>query len=427
MEYIELETPLVQNAVLSVTQLSSALKRTIESNFGSVRLRGEISSFKSHSSGHAYFSLKDDTSVIDAICWRGTLSHLSLRPADGLEVICLGRVTTYGARSKYQIIIESMELAGVGALLKLLQERKEKLTKEGLFDLGRKKPLPFMPKKIGIITSPTGAVIQDILHRLKERFPCHVMLWPVAVQGATAAQEVTQAIIGFNSLPDEEKPDLLIVARGGGSLEDLWCFNEENVVRAAAASHIPLISAVGHETDTTLIDFASDRRAPTPTAAAEMATPVRLDLLEISAKTQHRLYTAMLNHTRHLFTSLQSLARGLISPKQSLQMKAQILDERQERLSTALNKKLQQRTQDLSFMSHRLHQVRHQAIVRINQNYNRWSQLLESYSYAKTLSRGFALAKDTEGRIITSSQQMKTKESALLQFVDGTVAVKPLT
>lgn len=426
MEYLELETSVIQNAVLSVTQLSLALKKTIESNFGSVRLKGEISSFKAHSSGHSYFSLKDDTSVIDAICWRGTLSHLSIQPADGLEVICHGRVTTYGARSKYQIIIESMELAGVGALLKLLQERKEKLTKEGLFDPSRKKPLPFMPKKIGIITSPTGAVIQDILHRLKERFPCHVVLWPVAVQGTTAAQEITQAIIGFNNFPDKEKPDLLIVARGGGSLEDLWCFNEEEVVRAAAGSQIPLISAVGHETDTTLIDFAADRRAPTPTAAAEIATPVRLDLLEMTVQTQHRLYTAMLNHTRHLYTSLQSLGRGLVSPKQTLQMKAQILDERQERLLTALQKKIQKHSQDVNFLMHRLHQVRTQSILRATQNYNRWSQLLESYSYAKTLSRGFALAKDMDGKIITSAKQLEIKDKASLQFVDGTVLIHPL-
>jgi exodeoxyribonuclease VII large subunit len=426
MEYLELDI-CIQSPILTVTELSSALKKTIESTFGSVRLRGEISSFKCHSSGHAYFCLKDETSVIDAICWRGTISNLSLTPADGLEVVCQGRVTTYGARSKYQVIIESMELAGVGSLLKLLQERKEKLSKEGLFDETHKKSLPFLPKKIGIITSPTGAVIQDILHRLKERFPCCVLLWPVAVQGATSAQEVTQAIRGFNTLSEELKPDLLIVARGGGSLEDLWSFNEENVVRAAADSQIPLISAVGHETDTTLIDFASDRRAPTPTAAAEIATPVRLDLIEIVHHSYHRLSTAMLSYIRHLQTFLQSLARGLVSPKQTLQMKAQILDERQERLSIALQKKLHQRLQDLKFITHRLHQTRQEALIRNTNNYNRWAQLLESYSYTKTLHRGFVLAKDDAGNIISSAPYLKTQKIAHLQFADGIVSVKPLT
>ncbi|HCI48420.1 MAG: hypothetical protein A2621_02495 [Alphaproteobacteria bacterium RIFCSPHIGHO2_01_FULL_41_14] len=424
MEHIDLDIR-VQSPILTVTELSVVLKKTIEGAFGSVRLRGEISSFKSHSSGHSYFSLKDDTSVIDAICWRGT--NLSLTPADGLEVICHGRITTYGARSKYQIIIESMELAGVGSLLKLLQERKEKLAKEGLFEAEHKKPIPFLPKKIGVITSPTGAVIQDILHRLKERFPCHVILWPVAVQGTTSAQEVTNAILGFNALPPDQRPDLLIVARGGGSLEDLWSFNEENVVRAAAGSQIPLISAVGHETDTTLIDFASDRRAPTPTAAAEMAVPVRLDLLENVQHIHHRLHTAMITHMRHLYTSLQSLARGLVSPKQSLQMKAQILDERQERLSAALEKKIHQSTQTLKFISHRLHQVRQEALVKNKSQYDRLAQLLESYSYTKTLGRGFALVKDTAGNLITSAQHMKTQERADLQFADGTVIVKPLS
>lgn len=417
----------IESPVLTVTELSFALKKTIESTFGAVRLRGEISSFKHHSSGHAYFCLKDEESVIDAICWRGTLSGLSLTPADGLEVICHGRITTYGARSKYQIIVESMELAGIGSLLKLLQERKEKLTKEGLFDLSRKKPLPSLPKRIGIVTSPTGAVIQDILHRLKERFPCHVILWPVAVQGSTSAEEVTKAILGFNALPEAQKPDLLIVARGGGSLEDLWSFNEENVVRAAAESAIPLISAIGHETDTTLIDFAADRRAPTPTAAAEMATPVRLDLLEMVQHVHHRFMTGMTSYVRHVQTTLQSLGRGLINPKQSLQMKAQILDERQERLEIALQKKMTQRRQDLRFLTHRLHHIRQEALQRHTHLYSQLSQLLESYSYTKTLARGFALAKDEHGKPITSAQKMKAVDQAVLQFADGAVKIKPLS
>ena len=319
-----------------------------------------------------------------------------------------------------------MELAGIGSLLKLLQERKEKLTKEGLFDLSRKKPLPSLPKRIGIVTSPTGAVIQDILHRLKERFPCHVVLWPVAVQGPTSAEEVTQAILGFNALPEAQKPDLLIVARGGGSLEDLWSFNEENVVRAAAESVIPLISAIGHETDTTLIDFAADRRAPTPTAAAEMATPVRLDLLEMVQQVHHRFMTGMTSYVRHLQTTLQSVGRGVINPKQSLQMKAQILDERQERLEIALQKKMAQRRQDLKFLTHRLHHIRQEALQRHTNRYSQLSQLLESYSYTKTLARGFALAKDDQGKPITSAQKMKAVDQAILEFADGAVKIKPL-
>ncbi|MFN7662470.1 MAG: exodeoxyribonuclease VII large subunit [Alphaproteobacteria bacterium] len=416
----------VQERVLSVTELSLHLKKTIESQFKSVRLRGEISAFKRHSSGHAYFCLKDEESVIDAICWRGTVSQLSLIPEDGLEVICQGRITTYGARSKYQMIVESMELAGMGSLLKLLQDRKEKLAKEGLFDPTRKKPLPFIPQKIGIITSATGAVIQDILHRISERFPCHVILWPVTVQGPTAAGEITDAIEGFNKIQGDLKPDLLIVARGGGSLEDLWCFNEENVVRAAAASHIPLISAVGHETDTTLIDFASDRRAPTPTAAAEMATPVRLDLIDATQTLHHRLNMVTINHVRHLHTKVQSLGRGLISPKQSLEIKAQTLDDRCERLMVALTKKLQQCTQDVSFANHRLSQVRNNALIRASQSYHRWAPLLESYSYEKTLARGFAMVKDPQGKPITSAQRLKLQETAHLQFSDGGVSIKPL-
>jgi exodeoxyribonuclease VII large subunit len=264
--------------VYSVGELSGALKRTIEQTYGYVRVRGEISGCKRHSSGHIYLALKDMDAVMDAVCWRGSAGRLKVDPADGIEVIATGRLTTFPGRSKYQMVIEQMELAGEGALLKLLEERKRKLAAEGLFAAERKRPLPYLPTVIGVVTSPTGAVIRDILHRLNERFPRHVLLWPVAVQGDGAAEQVARAIDGFNRIAPGgpiPRPDLLIVARGGGSLEDLMAFNEEIVVRAAAASRIPLISAVGHETDTTLIDFASDRRAPTPTAAAEMAVPDR--------------------------------------------------------------------------------------------------------------------------------------------------------
>ena len=267
----------------TVSELSAALKKTVEDAYGFVRVRGEITGYRGpHSSGHVYFALKDENAKIDAVIWSSAFGRIRFKPEEGLEVIATGRLTTYPGRSSYQIVIESLEPAGVGALMALLEERKKKLAAEGLFDEARKQLLPYLPDVIGVITSPTGAVIRDILHRLSDRFPRHVLVWPVRVQGDGSAEEVAAAIRGFNALPEGgriARPDLLIVARGGGSLEDLWSFNEEIVVRAAADSMIPLISAVGHETDVTLIDFASDKRAPTPTAAAEMAVPVRLDLL----------------------------------------------------------------------------------------------------------------------------------------------------
>ena len=256
---------------MGVGEISTMLKATVESAFQRVRVRGEISGFKRAPSGHLYMTLKDDDAVLDAVCWRGTAARLRLLPEDGLEVIATGRLTTYAGRSKYQIVVESFEVAGEGALLKHLEDRRRQLAAEGLFDADRKRELPFLPDVIGVVTSPTGAVIRDILHRLADRFPRRVLVWPVLVQGDGAAEQVAYAIKGFNALDDASavpRPDVLIVARGGGSIEDLWAFNEDIVVRAAARSDIPLISAVGHETDTTLLDFAADVRAPTPTAAA---------------------------------------------------------------------------------------------------------------------------------------------------------------
>src|SRR6202789_2776737 len=276
----------------SVSEIAAALKRTVEDSFPFVRVRGEISGLKFHSSGHVYFDLKDDKAVLNAVIWRGQAQRLRAKPEQGLEVVCTGRISTYAGSSRYQIIVEQVELAGLGALMAMLEERKKRLTAEGLFAAERKKKLPYLPDVIGVVTSPTGAVIRDIMHRLAARFPRRVLLWPVAVQGERAASEIAAAIRGFNALPvggPVPRPDVLIVARGGGSIEDLMAFNEEIVVRAAAESAIPLISAVGHETDTTLIDFASDRRAPTPTAAAEMAVPVRADLLSQTLDFQRRM------------------------------------------------------------------------------------------------------------------------------------------
>src|SRR6266513_4841999 len=270
----------------TVSELSQALKRSVEENFSHVRVRGEISGYKRHSSGHCYFALKDAEAVLDAVCWRQTAIRLPIRPEDGMEVVCTGRLTTYPGRSKYQLVVDSIALAGIGALLRVLEERRQRLAAEGLFAAERKKKLPFLPEVIGIVTSPTGAVIRDILHRLADRFPRRVLLWPVAVQGEGAAAKIAAAIRAFASF--DPRPDLLIVARGGGSIEDLWAFNEEEVVRAAAESPIPLISAVGHETDTTLIDFAADLRAPTPTAAAELAVPVRSELFVQISELGHR-------------------------------------------------------------------------------------------------------------------------------------------
>src|SRR3954471_17691111 len=280
--------PLINAPEFTVTELSSALKRTVEDAYGHVRVRGEISGFRgAHSSGHCYFTLKDEGARIDAVVWKSSLYRMRFKPQEGLEVIATGRLTTFPGKSTYQIVIESLEPAGIGALMAVMEERKKKLAAEGLFAEARKQLLPWLPQVIGVVTSPTGAVIRDILHRLADRFPRHVLLWPVKVQGEGSAEQIAAAIRGFNAPPERgriPRPDVLIVARGGGSLEDLWSFNEEIVVRAAADSMIPLISAVGHETDITLIDFAADKRAPTPTAAAEMAVPVRSELfVEVTA------------------------------------------------------------------------------------------------------------------------------------------------
>jgi exodeoxyribonuclease VII large subunit len=314
----------------TVSELSNALKRTVEDAYGHVRVRGEISGFRGpHSSGHCYFALKDTTSKIEAVIWKGVHGRMRFRPQEGLEVIATGKLTTYPGSSKYQIVIEALEPAGIGALMALMEERKRKLAAEGLFDEARKQLLPSLPQVIGVVTSPTGAVIRDILHRLNDRFPRRVLVWPVRVQGEGSAEQIAAAIHGFNALPERgriPKPDLLIVARGGGSLEDLWSFNEEIVVRAAAESMIPLISAVGHETDVTLIDFAADRRAPTPTAAAEMAVPVRAELLLEVASLARRAMACWQRGLEHRRAELRSVARALPGAAELLAIPRQRLD-----------------------------------------------------------------------------------------------------
>jgi len=324
----------------TVSALSASLKKTVEDAYGYVRVRGEVSGYRGpHSSGHCYFSLKDQSAKIDAIIWKGVFGRMRIRPEEGLEVVASGRLTTYPGQSKYQIVIESLEPAGLGALMALLEERKQKLAAEGLFDEARKQLLPYLPEVIGVITSPTGAVIRDILHRLADRFPRRVIVWPVRVQGEGSAEEVAAAIRGFNTLPEKgplPRPDLLIVARGGGSLEDLWSFNEEIVVRAAADSLIPLISAVGHETDVTLIDFASDRRAPTPTAAAEIAVPVRAELLAQVDSLARRNFGSWQRGQEARRTELRAAMRALPSAEEILAIPRQRLDHAAARLPRAL-------------------------------------------------------------------------------------------
>jgi exodeoxyribonuclease VII large subunit len=324
----------------SVSELSAALKRTVEDAYGYVRVRGEISGYRGpHSSGHCYFSLKDEGARIDAVIWKGTFGRIRFKPEEGLEVIATGRLTTYPGKSSYQIVIDRLEPAGVGALMALLEERKKRLAAEGLFDEARKQLLPWLPDVIGVVTSPTGAVIRDILHRLSDRFPRHVIVWPVRVQGEGSADEVAAAIRGFNELPERgaiARPDLLIVARGGGSIEDLWSFNEEIVVRAVADSMIPLISAVGHETDVTLIDFVADKRAPTPTAAAEMAVPVRSELIARIDGLARRSLGCWSRGQDHRRTELRAATRALPSADALLAVPRQRLDACADRLPRAL-------------------------------------------------------------------------------------------
>jgi len=372
--------PLVtNNPELTVSELSAALKRTLEDRFGTVRLRGEISNYRGpHSSGHAYFCLKDQTARIDAVIWKTTFMRLKVKPEEGLEVIATGKITTFAGKSSYQIVVETIEPAGVGALMALFEARRRQLASEGLFDENRKRALPFLPRTIGVITSPTGAVIRDILHRITERFPRPVLLWPVRVQGETAAAEVTAAITGFNALPASgllsgqqgptTRPDLLIVARGGGSLEDLWAFNEENVVRAAAASEIPLIAAIGHETDWTLIDYAADLRAPTPTGAAEKAVPVRADLLTSLNDLQRRHAGAIFRMLDRRRSDLRALLRGLPQADALFAAPRQRLDRAGARLTTTCLRMLDQRSLTLGRLAHRLsRQAPHASLARMAQ------------------------------------------------------------
>jgi len=406
----------------TVTELSLALKRSVEGGFSHVRVRGEVSGLKRHSSGHTYFALKDQDAVLDGVCWRGSCEGSSHILQDGLEVIATGRLTTYPGRSKYQIVVTGIEAAGEGALQKLLEDLKKKLAAEGLFSEARKKPLPFLPQTIGIITSPTGAVIRDILHRLSDRFPVSVLLWPVAVQGEGAAAQVVTALQGFNGMA--QKPDLLIVARGGGSLEDLWTFNEEAVVRAIAASQIPVISAIGHETDMTLADFAADKRAPTPTAAAEFAVPVRSQLAQQLGQTHLRL-TTLLGHTCSLYESrLAALRRGLPSLGSWVEERAQRVDDVYERLQKAGKRLCSHQEMLCTHQTQRLLPALKALMETAQHRFGTQGQLLESYSYTRTLERGFAFVTASDQTLIASKAQASLAQEMSIHFYDGVVKVR---
>ena len=474
---------------LSVSELSQALKRTIETAYDHVRVRGELGRVTIARSGHMYADLKDDKAVLNTIMWKGQVSRLPFRPEEGLEVIATGRLSTYPGRSNYQLIADSLRPAGVGALMALLEERKKKLAAEGLFDDRHKKALPFLPKTVGVVTSPTGAVIRDILHRIQDRFPVRVILWPALVQGDTAAPQIVAGIRGFNAMPDGERPDVLIVGRGGGSIEDLWPFNEEDVVRAAFESQIPLISAVGHETDTTLIDYVSDARAPTPTGAAEIAVPVRSELTLQIDDYQQRLKRALVRYikrgkerltanrlppalrlletkrqrfdtvadrlplaTRTLVerrrARLEALSAGLISPKQVVREKRGKLENLSGRLGAGLSQAASKKRiafarsasrlrpeplvadarrarSSLIDTASRARPALDRILVAKRQGFASQDKLLETLSYQATLKRGYAIVKDTSGKVLRSAKQVANTPQVDLTLADGQVTLAP--
>jgi len=464
---------------ISVSELANALKRTVEDRFPFVRVRGEISNYRGpHSSGHVYFCLKDQGARIDAVIWKGAFARMKTRPEDGLEVVATGKITTFPGKSSYQIVIEAMEPAGVGALMALLDERRKKLAAEGLFDAARKQPLPFLPRVVGVVTSPTGAVIRDILHRLSDRFPRHVLVWPVRVQGETSAAEVAAAIRGFDALPEGGKiprPDVLIVARGGGSLEDLWGFNEEIVVRAVAECAIPVISAIGHETDVTLIDHVADLRAPTPTGAAEKTVPVRAELLEQTAALNRRLDGARRRYMEQQRQHLTSLSRLLASSETLLAAPRQRFDRAGDRLGAAARSGLDARRlrlgrvggllarhspqaelararERLSGLSMRLRQglVARRALARqegkasaqrlghagtrlrraftefLSQRRARLAQLVklqETLGHKAVLARGYALVRDDRETVVRAAREVAPGQTLSIEFSDGRLGV----
>ena len=428
----------------SVSELSGAIKRMIEGEFAHVRIKGEVGRVSRPRSGHIYLDLKDDRAVIAGVIWKGVASRLATQPEEGLEVVATGRLTTFPGQSKYQIVIEDIKPAGVGALMAMLEKRKAQLQAEGLFDVSRKKPIPYLPEIIGVVTSPSGAVIRDILHRLRDRFPRKVLIWPVAVQGEKCAPEVANAIRGFNALTPGgalPRPDLLIVARGGGSLEDLWGFNEEIVARAAAESDIPLISAVGHETDTTLIDFVSDQRAPTPTAAAELAVPVRLELMAWLEQQDARLTQSLTSGVTRRADRLRDLARALPRPSSLTESQRQKLDHLDDRLPNALRVGIRERevaltrvagglqpaaikqrvrheTQRLEGLTNRILPAYRRKLDSLSDRLTALDRQRQAMGYVETLKRGYAVVHSDAG-LVTDKASAKKAAGLEIEFHDG--------
>ncbi|MDC0982567.1 exodeoxyribonuclease VII large subunit [Amylibacter sp.] len=429
----------------SVSELSSVLKRMIEGEFSNVRIRGEVGRVSRPASGHLYFDLKDDKSVIASVTWRGQASKFATQPEEGLEVVATGKITTFAGQSRYQMIVSEMSVAGIGALMAQLEKRKKKLEAEGLFDKKIKKEIPYLPEIIGVITSPSGAVIRDILHRLSDRFPRKVLLWPVSVQGESCAPDVTAAINGFNKLTPGgamPRPELIIVARGGGSIEDLWGFNEESVVRAASESEIPLISAVGHETDTTLIDLASDLRAPTPTAAAEYAVPVRADLMGWLSSMEERRVRSLTSNLEIKRQRLKDLSRGLPTPADLVAMAAQRLDAVSDRLPRALSavsnnkrtlllqtsaglrgrllqNKLIDRTKEMNRFVKSI-EANIRLIIQRNQSaLDGLERIRQTLGYEATLRRGYTVVRNKDGKLITRLKEADVNKELEIEFYDG--------
>ena len=433
---------------LSISEISQLLKRTVEDRFGFVRVRGELSGVKRAASGHLYLSLKDENAKLDGLMWRGGVQKLGFRPEDGVEVIATGKLTTYPGRSNYQIVIDRMEIAGEGALLALLAKLKARLEAEGLFDHARKKDLPFLPRVIGVVTSPTGAVIRDILHRLSDRFPTRVIVWPVLVQGQGAGAQVANAVRGFSNMPADgpiPRPDLVIVARGGGSIEDLWGFNEEDVVRAVAECTIPIISAVGHETDTTLCDFAADLRAPTPTAAAELAVPVQAELAAFVADLNARQRRALARQLSQAKERLEARSERLPQPQALLQGQAQRVDDLGDRLRRALVHRTEIAGSLLARHAGALRPALLSARVarereRLSAQRLRPETLLQRIDHARgkvdaldrlrrsldpkaPLERGYVLVTAADGHVVRSRADAATHPALRIEFADGTLDV----
>ncbi len=439
-----------QNAPeFSVSEISGAVKRMVEGEFSHVRIRGEVGRVSRPASGHNYLDLKDDRAVLSAVIWKGVVSKLRTKPEEGMEVVATGRLTTFPGQSRYQMVIEDIAPAGVGALMAMLEKRRKALAAEGLFDEGRKKPIPHLPEVIGVVTSPSGAVIRDILHRLRDRFPRKVLIWPVVVQGEKCAPDVAAAIRGFNKLSPGgalPRPDVIIVARGGGSLEDLWGFNEEAVVRAAADSQIPLISAIGHETDTSLLDYAADRRAPTPTAAAEMAVPVRADMLAHVAGLEERRHRALARLLEQRRQRLQDLSRALPRPDSIMGEKAQRLDHLAMRLPMALGnmvhrkraqlsargadrlhprtllQDVQNRRRELTTWHGRLQPAFDRKIERAKATIAALSRTHETLGYRNTLARGYSVVHGSKG-LIKNLDDAAAETRLDIEFVDGKLTV----